>query len=77
MKAKTFQQLTATEVYEILKARCDVFTVEQRICYPDMDDIDYDAVHVFCEDGRGVVQEVMGAWSPRSSSRPTSPMSPW
>ena len=56
MKAKTFQELTATEVYEILKARCDVFTVEQKICYPDMDDVDYAAVHVFCEDERGVVQ---------------------
>ena len=53
---KPFGELTASEVYEILKARCDIFTVEQQICYPDMDDIDYDAIHVFCADGRGVVQ---------------------
>jgi ElaA protein len=53
---KPFGELTASEVYEILKARCDIFTVEQQICYPDMDDIDYDAIHVFCADERGVVQ---------------------
>lgn len=56
IKVKRFQELTAAEVYEILKARCDVFTVEQKICYPDMDDIDYEALHVWCEDERGMVQ---------------------
>ena len=52
---KTFGELSGSEVYEILKARCDVFTVEQQICYPDMDDIDYDAVHVFIADEKGLV----------------------
>lgn len=53
---KSFSELTASEVYEILKARCDIFTVEQQICYPDMDDIDYEALHVFLADQKGVVQ---------------------
>ncbi|MBR1706331.1 MAG: GNAT family N-acetyltransferase [Bacteroidales bacterium] len=53
---KTFSELTGAEVYEILKARCDVFTVEQRICYPDMDDIDYDSLHVSIVDEKGRVQ---------------------
>lgn len=53
---KSFGELSGAEVYEILKARCDVFTVEQKICYPDMDDIDYDAIHVFIHDEKGVVQ---------------------
>lgn len=53
---KSFDELSGAEVYEILKARCDVFTVEQKICYPDMDDIDYDAIHVFIPDEKGVVQ---------------------
>ena len=52
---KAFGELSGSEVYEILKARCDVFTVEQQICYPDMDDIDYDAIHVFCADEKGLV----------------------
>lgn len=54
--AKSFGELSGAEVYEILKARCDVFTVEQKICYPDMDDVDYDAIHVYIPDGDGLVQ---------------------
>ncbi len=51
--AKTFGELTAREIYEILKARAAVFIVEQRIVYQDMDDKDYDSLHVFYEeDGR-------------------------
>ena len=52
---KSFTELSGSEVYEILKARCDVFTVEQQICYPDMDDIDYGALHVFIADDNGLV----------------------
>ena len=51
--AKTFEELTTKEIYEILKARAAVFVVEQNIVYQDMDDKDYDSLHVFCEeDGR-------------------------
>ena len=42
---KPFTDLTAAEVYEILKARCEVFLCEQRICYLDQDNIDYRATH--------------------------------
>lgn len=52
---KTFEQLTADELYEILKARAAVFVMEQRILYLDMDDIDKDAVHVFLQDDAGKV----------------------
>ena len=47
--AKTFNELTTKEIYEILKARAAVFVVEQNIVYQDMDDKDYDSLHVFCE----------------------------
>ena len=51
--AKTFDELTAKEIYEILKARAAVFVVEQKIVYQDMDDKDYDSLHVFWqEDGK-------------------------
>ena len=52
---KTFEQLTAGELYEILKARAAVFVMEQRILYLDMDDIDKDAAHVFLQDDAGKV----------------------
>lgn len=67
IKVKRFEELTGAEVYEILKARCDVFTVEQRICYPDMDDIDYAAVHVFSTDERGVVQSYLRLYGEEGS----------
>ena len=43
---KKFDELTTTELYEILKARA-VFVVEQNCVYQDLDDIDYDSLHVF------------------------------
>lgn len=45
--AKTFQELSTTEVYEILKARAEIFVMEQKILYLDMDDVDYDSLHCF------------------------------
>ena len=51
--AKSFDELTARDISEILKARAAVFVVEQKIVYQDMDDIDYDSLHVFWqEDGK-------------------------
>ena len=41
-----FTDLTAAELYEILKARYSVFTLEQHIIYLDEDNIDYIATHV-------------------------------
>lgn len=52
---KTFNELTADELYEILRARSAVFLMEQRIFYLDMDQTDRDSLHVFMRDGREVV----------------------
>ncbi len=50
---KRFEQLTGKEVYEILKARAEIFMMEQNIMYLDMDDIDYKSLHCFfMEEGR-------------------------
>lgn len=49
-KAKLFGELTAAEIYEILKARSRVFRLEQNIRYLDEDDIDYDSLHCFFEE---------------------------
>ncbi|MCH5209313.1 MAG: GNAT family N-acetyltransferase [Oscillospiraceae bacterium] len=49
-KAKPFSQLTAAEIYEILKARSKVFQFEQNIRYLDEDDVDYNCLHCFFEE---------------------------
>ncbi len=52
---KKFDELTTKELYEILKARAEIFIKEQGINYQDMDDIDYDAYHFFYMDNDKVV----------------------
>lgn len=47
---KTFNELTINELYDIFKARIDVFVVEQECAYPEIDDIDKRSVHVFIKD---------------------------
>ena len=47
--SRYFEELSLTELYEILKARAEVFIVEQNCVYQDIDDIDYDSLHVFYE----------------------------
>ncbi len=49
-KAKLFDELTAAEIYEILKVRSRVFQLEQNIRYLDEDDTDYDSLHCFFEE---------------------------
>lgn len=43
---KRYDELTTTELYEILKARQAVFVVEQNCAYPDIDDLDQNAWHL-------------------------------
>ena len=45
LQIKSFTELTAAEIYEILKARSIVFVGEQHIHYTDEDNIDYLATH--------------------------------
>ncbi len=52
-KTKWFDELNLLELYEILKARAEIFVVEQKIAYQDLDDIDFDALHCFLwQDGK-------------------------
>lgn len=48
-KIKSFQELNATELYEILKVRQEVFIVEQTCYYQDADDYDQKAIHLWAE----------------------------
>ncbi|MBO4854661.1 MAG: GNAT family N-acetyltransferase [Oscillospiraceae bacterium] len=47
LSAKTFDELTARELYEILKSRAEIFIKEQGIHYVDPDDTDYRSLHIF------------------------------
>ncbi len=49
-KAKYFEELTAPELYSILRSRSAVFVVEQECVYQDVDGIDRDSLHVFAEE---------------------------
>ena len=52
---KHFDELSNEELYKILKARQDVFVVEQECPYHDIDGADMDALHVFIEDKNNVL----------------------
>lgn len=49
-KIKNFDELTVPEFHEIIKARIDVFVVEQNCPYPDLDGYDQKAVHLWAEE---------------------------
>ena len=51
---KRFEELSAAQLYKILRLRVAVFVVEQCCLYQDLDDLDQDALHVWLEDENGV-----------------------
>ena len=53
--AKYFDELSTSELYEILKSRAEIFLLEQRIVCQDMDDIDYNSLHCFITDQNRVI----------------------
>ncbi|SDA27780.1 ElaA protein [Ruminococcus sp. YE71] len=55
IKVRYFDELTLRELYEILRARSEVFVVEQECVCQDMDRKDYDSLHVFAEEDDGSV----------------------
>ena len=54
LSVKRFSELTNDELYAVLKLRVDVFVVEQKCAYPDLDGKDPDALHVFLSDADGI-----------------------
>ena len=55
LTAKFFDELTTSELYEILKARAAIFVVEQNCVYQDIDGVDVRSLNVFYESD-GVVE---------------------
>ncbi len=50
VRSKFFSELSTTELYELLKARAEIFVVEQNCVYQDLDDKDYVSLHIFYEE---------------------------
>ena len=53
---KNFEELSTKELYEILKARAEIFVVEQNCVYQDLDDIDYRSLHIYYESEGSVTE---------------------
>jgi ElaA protein len=55
VRSARFAELTADELYVLLRLRVDVFVVEQHCPYPELDDRDREpgTEHVWTEDGAG------------------------
>ena len=54
-KIKSFEQLTGSELYAILKIRQEVFVVEQTCYYLDADGDDDKAIHIWAEKNGEIV----------------------
>ena len=52
---KSFEELNKAELYQIIQLRIAVFIVEQDCPYPDLDDMDQDAQHLWIEDAGEIV----------------------
>ena len=53
---KTFDEFAVRELYQLLRLRAHVFVVEQDAAYQDLDNLDYDALHLI-----GWEKDSMGA----------------
>ncbi|MBQ7060606.1 MAG: GNAT family N-acetyltransferase [Clostridia bacterium] len=51
---KSFDELTLTELHDLLRLRCEVFVFEQSCAYRDIDGLDPISKHVFIKDGGGI-----------------------
>ncbi|API91708.1 GNAT family acetyltransferase [Virgibacillus pantothenticus] len=52
---KSFHELHQMEIYALFKARVDVFVVEQQCAYPEVDEFDLQATHIWLHDNQKMV----------------------
>ena len=52
---KKFEELTNSELYNLLKLRVDVFVVEQNCSYKELDDLDQTALHLWLEEENNII----------------------
>ena len=60
--SKYFDELTTVELYELLKVRSEIFVVEQNCIYQDLDNKDYQSLHVFYEEDDKVFAYLRAFW---------------
>lgn len=61
---KTFNQLTVSELYAVMKLRQEIFVVEQNCVYLDADGHDQNAIHVLGEDENGTLAAYIRIFTP-------------
>ena len=54
-RVKSYDELSVVEFHKILKSRIDVFVVEQQCPYPELDNTDDRALHIWLEDNAEIV----------------------
>lgn len=54
LTVKHFNDLTGSELYDILKLRVSVFVLEQSCLYQELDDMDKNAFHLWFSDEEGI-----------------------
>jgi ElaA protein len=52
---KEFEDLTTAQLYKIIKARIDIFVVEQNCPYEECDNKDYDSIHIFSQENNEII----------------------
>ena len=55
IRTKSFEELTKTELYQLLQLRSEVFVVEQECAYQDVDGMDQQALHILGYEGDELV----------------------
>ncbi len=55
MQIKSFQELSAQQLYRIMQLRETVFIFEQHCDEPELDDLDFQALHIFIENSDKII----------------------
>ncbi len=55
IQTKSFDELSKSELYQLLQLRSEVFVVEQECAYQDVDGMDQEALHVLGTDDKELV----------------------
>jgi len=55
VRCKAFQELNVQELYDLLQLRSEIFVIEQKCIYQDMDGIDQKCHHLLIYDGSTLV----------------------
>ena len=55
LKWQAFESLSNLDLYNLLKLRVDIFVVEQKCAYPEIDGLDQNALHLIARDKSEIV----------------------